>query len=158
MIRGWIMTQIRRGHQFADALSIQNNGLFAENRAPMTRINKTFVLAVLLLFVALGSSGCVYRLTVQQGNLVDQAKVDQIEVGMTRNQVRFLLGTPLVDDAFNRNRWDYLYYVQPGRKPAVERHWITVYFDDNVVTDLKRGIVDDAESQIDLPETPTSTG
>lgn len=120
----------------------------------MTRIKKSIVLATLLLATALGSSGCVYRLNVQQGNLVDQAKVDQVEIGMTRNQVRFLLGTPLVDDAFNRNRWDYLYYVKPGRKPAIEQHWITVYFDENVVTDLKRGAVAGADAETDVAETP----
>ncbi|MEO0998717.1 MAG: outer membrane protein assembly factor BamE, partial [Pseudomonadota bacterium] len=82
---------------------------------------------------------CVYSPTVQQGNLVDQEKVDQIEVGMTRNQVRFLLGSPLVDDPFNRDRWDYLYYVRAGSARSVERHWITVYFDGDTVARLTRG-------------------
>ncbi len=98
-----------------------------------------------LTIVSIALSGCVYRLTVQQGNLVDVEKVEQVAVGMTRNQVRFLLGTPLVDDAFNKDRWDYLYYVKPGRKPATEKHWITVYFEDGKVARLDRGAVENEE-------------
>ncbi len=94
---------------------------------------------VLLLALVMTSSGCVYRLTVQQGNLVDQEKVDQIETGMTRKQVRFLLGTPMIDDPFNKDRWDYLYRITPGRKDTVERRWITVFFDDDVVAKIERG-------------------
>ncbi len=106
-------------------------------------------LLALLMAIAL-SGGCVYSLAVQQGNLVDQEKVDQVALGMTRNQVRFLLGTPLVNDAFNRDRWDYLYYVQQGRKTATDKRWITVYFEDDKVVNLERG--DNAATDEGAPE------
>lgn len=83
-------------------------------------------------------SGCVYRLTVQQGNLVDADKVEQIAIGMTRKQVRFLLGSPMVDDPFHEERWDYIYYVRQGRKDPYEKHWITVYFAGNSVERIDR--------------------
>ena len=65
-----------------------------------------------LLAVAL--QGCVYRVDIQQGNLLDVEQVDQVEVGMTRSQVRFLLGTPMVIDSFDADRWDY---VTPDMAP-----------------------------------------
>ena len=50
-----------------------------------------------------------YRMEIQQGNIFDQSTLDQVKVGMTKKQVRFLLGTPLVSDPFHANRWDYFY-------------------------------------------------
>ena len=71
------------------------------------------------LFAVLLSAGCVYRATISQGNIIKQQDLDQIEIGMTRNQVRFLLGTPMVDDPFHANRWDYVYYLKIGRQDAI---------------------------------------
>lgn len=104
-----------------------------------------FALLLILVVATSLTSGCVYSLAVQQGNLVDQEKVDQVTVGMTRNQVRFLLGTPLVNDSFNRDRWDYLYYIKQGRKQAQEKHWITVYFENDEVINLERGVTEELE-------------
>ena len=64
---------------------------------------------------ALALTACVYRIDIQQGNLLDHVDIDQIEVGMTRSQVQFLLGTPMVADSFHRDRWDYAYYFRRGR-------------------------------------------
>src|SRR5262245_56437250 len=63
-------------------------------------------LAVLL------AAGCVYRPDVQQGNWIEAKTVDQVQPGMTRTQVRYLMGTPMVPDVFDKDRWDYLYYFQ----------------------------------------------
>src|SRR5271170_7491301 len=70
-------------------------------------------------------SGCVYRVNIQQGNYLEGRTVDQLQVGMTRSQVRYLLGTPMVPDAFDKERWDYLYYFKiGGLKRPEERHVI----------------------------------
>ena len=74
-----------------------------------------------ILFFALAASGCVYRMDIQQGNLLDREQVDQVEVGMTRSQVRFLLGTPMVIDSFNADRWDYVYSLRRGHSRTVSR-------------------------------------
>ena len=81
------------------------------------------VLALVLL------AGCVHRIDIQQGNFLDTEDIDRIAVGMTRVQVRSLLGTPMVADPFQNARWDYVYYFKRGRlsKP-VYRHFI-VHFD-----------------------------
>jgi outer membrane protein assembly factor BamE len=82
------------------------------------------MLASLLL-----ASACVYRINVQQGNFLDQAAVEQVKTGMTRSQVRYLLGTPMVADTFDKERWDYIYYLKKGRSRNVDSRRVTVYFD-----------------------------
>ncbi len=84
------------------------------------------------------SSGCVYRANISQGNIVEEEDLDQVEVGMTRNQVRFLLGTPMVDDPFRRNRWDYVYYIKIGRNDATAKRWVTILFDGDTVSEIQR--------------------
>jgi outer membrane protein assembly factor BamE len=93
-------------------------------------------LATLLLATALG--GCVYKMDVQQGNYLEGKAVDQLQVGMTRTQVRYILGTPLVPDVFDKDRWDYLYYFRHGRHRADTPRRVVVYFKDDKVTRLER--------------------
>lgn len=96
-------------------------------------------LTLLLLSSALFSGGCIYQAALSQGNLLNQEDIDQVKVGMTRSQVRFLLGTPMVDDPFHQNRWDYVYFLRVGRKQASFKRWISVYFDGDVVTEFVPG-------------------
>ena len=84
------------------------------------------------------TSGCVYRANIAQGNLIEQEDLDQVEVGMTRNQIRFLLGTPLIDDPFHAARWDYIYYIRIGRNDAAFKRWVTIVFEDDIVTEVTR--------------------
>ncbi len=97
------------------------------------------LLVLALIFSTLAfTSACVYRANIAQGNLIEQDDLDQVEVGMTRNQIRFLLGTPLIDDPFHAARWDYVYYIRIGRKDAAFKRWVTIVFDDDVVTEITR--------------------
>ena len=94
-------------------------------------------LATLVLLATL-LSGCVYRMNVQQGNYLEGKTVDQLQVGMTRTQVRYLLGTPIIPEEFDHERWDYVYYYKGGRwKKPQERH-LAVYFKDDKVTRFER--------------------
>ena len=88
--------------------------------------------------LALAATGCVYRINIQQGNFLDQAAVDQVKAGMTRSQVRYLLGTPMVADSFNKERWDYIYYLKKGRTRHVDSRRVTVYFDGEKVARLDK--------------------
>ena len=69
-----------------------------------------------------------YRIDVRQGNYVSQEMVAKLKKGMTRDQVRFALGTPLLKDMFHDNRWDYVYLFQPGKGQSEERR-LSVFFD-----------------------------
>jgi outer membrane protein assembly factor BamE len=94
--------------------------------------------AVLLL--TLTGSACVYRMDIQQGNLLDPEQVEQVEVGMTRSQVRFLLGTPMVIDSFDANRWDYVYSLRRGHERKVTKQHLVVWFDGDTVTRIEEPI------------------
>lgn len=77
-------------------------------------------------------AGCsfpgVYKIDIQQGNVVSQDMIDQLRPGMTRRQVRFIMGNPLITDTFHANRWDYLYSLQPGGG-ARQQERISLVFD-----------------------------
>ena len=95
------------------------------------------LILVALIFSTLAfASGCVYRANISQGNLVKQENMDQVEIGMTRNQVRFLLGTPLIDDPFHQARWDYVYFIRIGRDAATFKRWVTIAFEENIVAKI----------------------
>jgi outer membrane protein assembly factor BamE len=82
----------------------------------------------------------VYRIDIQQGNLLKDSAIDRVQVGMTRSQVQFLLGTPMVADSFHRDRWDYVYYFHHGRSRDVTRRWIIVYFENERVAKIDHSI------------------
>ena len=100
-------------------------------------IRKIIISLISVATLAL-ASGCVYQAAVSQGNLIDQEDLDQVEVGMTKNQIRFLLGTPMIDDPFHADRWDYVYYLKIGRDDAIEKRWVSVYFEDEKVSEIRR--------------------
>jgi outer membrane protein assembly factor BamE len=84
-------------------------------------------LGIALLVLSL-TAGCVYRMAIQQGNFLEPRSVDKLEIGMTRSQVRYLLGTPMVPDTFDLDRWDYVYYLKKGRVHGPVHRRLTVYF------------------------------
>jgi len=88
----------------------------------------------------------VYRLDIPQGNLVDPANIDQVKIGMEPRQVRYLLGTPLVTDTFNQNRWDYFYSVNTQGKQNVEHH-LSILFEQGRVADIKDRLKDQQAGQ-----------
>lgn len=93
---------------------------------------------LLLLGLVTLTGGCLYRMPVQQGNFLNPDQVAQLEKGMTRPQVRFLLGTPMVPNGFNTDRWDYYYYVDPGRRWPSQTKRLTVHFKDDIVERFER--------------------
>ncbi|MBB6521191.1 outer membrane protein assembly factor BamE [Pseudoteredinibacter isoporae] len=71
----------------------------------------------------------VYTLDIQQGNIITQDMVDQLKPGMTKRQVRFVLGTPLITDTFTPDRWDY-YYSLKDANGKLTKERLTVFFDE----------------------------
>ena len=87
------------------------------------------LVALLLLAGCSSVPSLPYKIEVQQGNVITQEMVDKLKPGMTRSQVRFALGSPMISDAFHDNRWDYVYRLeQEGR--LVEQRKLTVFFED----------------------------
>jgi outer membrane protein assembly factor BamE len=112
---------------------------------------------LLLTLILAGLSACssvrfpgVYRIDVEQGNIVTQELVDQLKPGMSRRQVRFILGTPLLEDTFNQNRWDYPYVKRNGVDVLSQSH-LTVVFEEDSLVEI-RGDYLPEWSQPEIPE------
>jgi outer membrane protein assembly factor BamE len=103
----------------------------------LIRLKQQLSLWMRLIIAASLLSGCVYHIDVQQGNRLEQDDIKEVKLGMTRNQVRFILGTPVVSDPFNTNRWDYVYYYRSGRAKTADQRWLVVFFEDNLVSEIK---------------------
>nr|WP_315596338.1 outer membrane protein assembly factor BamE [uncultured Cupriavidus sp.] len=88
-----------------------------------------------------------YRINIVQGNFVSREAVSQLREGMTRDQVRFLLGTPLLQDVFHGNRWDYYFSFRRGSTPVVQSRQFTVFFDGDKLTKWQG---DDLPSEYEL--------
>ena len=115
-----------------------------------TTSNRRAVSTTAWLLVALcGLEGCVYRPNIQQGNFLEVKDVDQVTAGMTRSQVRYLLGTPMISDPFVGQRWDYIYTLRRGRMRKIDRAHFVVYFEDDKVTRVDK---------LDLPEATSVSG
>src|SRR5512135_3746503 len=84
-----------------------------------------------------------YRPDVHQGNIITQEMVDQLRQGMSREQVRFMLGTPLLTSDFHKHRWDYPYYLNPLKGPVQSRR-LSIFFKDNK---LERFVSDEMPSE-----------
>jgi outer membrane protein assembly factor BamE len=102
---------------------------------------------VLLVAAALALAGCssfstwldAYTIDIQQGNYVSQDMVSQLKIGMSKEQVRFVLGTPLLTDIFHADRWDYVYYHRPpGGK--LQKRGLAVFFKDGKLVQVMRDI------------------
>ena len=106
--------------------------------AARTKLSPRKLSVVLMLATTLLTAACVYRANISQGNLIKQEDLDQVELGMTRSQVRFLLGTPMVDDPFHAGRWDYVYYLKIGRRDANFKRWVSILFTDDKVSEIRK--------------------
>jgi len=117
------------------------------------------LLPCLLLITACSSTPDVssylspYRIDVRQGNFVTQDMVARLKPGMSRDQVRFALGTPLVTDIFHADRWDYVYRFQPGHgEPQVRR--LVVFFVDGKLARVGGDVTAETEATAAAPTAP----
>ncbi|MFT4020247.1 MAG: outer membrane protein assembly factor BamE [Acinetobacter sp.] len=119
----------------------------------MQKIMLTSVLVSTLL------AGCVYKIDIPQGTPLTKAQASQVQVGMTYQQVRFLLGSPTIADPLNPQRWDYVYNYIPGtyakkaKIPAAHGQHLRIYFDDAGVVTKVEGLESVPDNQPGLPPT-----
>lgn len=110
---------------------------YTDHYSYIPRVRRLSLVAAMLVAVAL-TGGCVYRINIQQGNLLDADLIEQVEVGMTRTQIRYLLGTPLVSNPFDKDRWDYFYYFKAGKTREKTTQHFVVFFDGDQVSRVDR--------------------
>src|SRR5512139_4238184 len=98
-----------------------------------------FLISALLLGLVAGCAGNKfgpYHIDVQQGNALDQENVARLKPGLSRSQVRFLLGTPLIVDPFRTDRWDYVYLYYKAGKLTEQKH-ITLFFEGDTLARIE---------------------
>ena len=99
-------------------------------RAP-SLLAMAFAICALLALASCGSNfgfPGVYRINVEQGNVVTEEMIEQLRPGLNRRQVRYIMGTPLIEDSFHRDRWDYRYLLRNGNE-ALSTTQLTLWFD-----------------------------
>ena len=97
---------------------------------------RTFLAAALAAIAAASIAGCglIYKQPIYQGNLMDQSAVEQLQAGMSKQQVKVLLGSPSIADPFHHDRWDYTATRRTERLGEVQVKNFTVYFENDVVS------------------------
>lgn len=123
---------------------------------------RRFFLAISVLTLTVGCVGNstlsafpgVHRLALQQGNIIDQEKLDQLEVGMTKAQAQFVMGTALISDTFDLDRWDYVYRLltETGN---TRQEAVSLYFEDNTLVRIDNH--DESEDSEEIPEAEAKT-
>jgi outer membrane protein assembly factor BamE len=115
---------------------------------------------LLIIFTGIAtliSGGCsrlhlVHRIDVQQGNVVTQEKVNKLELGMNRNQVQFVMGTPMLAGVFHQDRWNYVYYLKPGYEDPQEQQ-IILFFENDTLARIEGSMKPSTEP---LPDEQTT--
>jgi outer membrane protein assembly factor BamE len=101
------------------------------------------LLPISLLISILVLTGCafpgVHRVEVQQGNIIEKGMVEQLQLGMTKSQVRYIMGSPIIADTFNQDRWDYYYSTQTGSR-LKKQESVTIFFINDKVSRIDNNL------------------
>ena len=100
-------------------------------RTSFPRTLSVVSLAVLCLII----TGCFssYRVEIQQGNVISAEQIEKLIPGTPRDEVRFILGTPLIEDPFHAQRWDYFYSLDPAKGEKVTQYRLSIWFEDEKI-------------------------
>jgi outer membrane protein assembly factor BamE len=99
-----------------------------------------FTYLLLILIVTL--SACVYRQDILQGNRIDDKKLVQLEIGMNKVQVEFLLGAPALIDSYHPENWHYIHFVKIGDSGDVDKRVMILKFDKNLLKSIEGSLSD----------------
>ncbi len=97
------------------------------------------VLSIGIAIVTL--SGCLYRMDISQGNRIAPELVSQLQIGMSRKQVEFLLGSPAIVDPFRPDQWHYVYYHKRGKTGEIEKRTMILRFQDDQLSAIEGGLI-----------------
>jgi outer membrane protein assembly factor BamE len=95
-------------------------------------------------FLLIAETGCFqpYRIDVQQGNVVTREQIERLQTGMTRREAQFVLGTPLIEDPFHANRWDYLFSLRQGETGHTNQSHLTLFFEGDSLVEIRYKEID----------------
>jgi len=121
----------------------------------VTRTIACFTLIALLSGCSYFSFPGVHKITIQQGNIINQEMVNQLQPGMTKSQVRFVMGTPLIADTFNQNRWDYFYSLIDRNENEV-RERLVIYFEGDKLARISGDFVPNGAATTAITSEPAT--
>jgi outer membrane protein assembly factor BamE len=98
----------------------------------------TYILLILIVTL----SACVYRQDILQGNRIDDKKLVQLEIGMNKVQVEFLLGAPALIDSYHPENWHYIHFVKMGDSGDVDKRVMILKFDKNLLKSIEGSLSD----------------
>ena len=105
---------------------------------------------LLVLSIALITSGCgiLYKQPIYKGNLLEKTAIDQLQTGMTKQQVQLLLGSPSIEDPFHHDRWDYTATQRTGRLARTEKKNLVLHFENDVLARWEGDYFPEQDEQI----------
>ena len=95
-----------------------------------------FIPSIILATLIIASTGCVYRMDINQGNRINSEVIDQLELGMTRRQVEFLLGEPSIVSMYRPDIWNYVMYHKSGEDGDEQTRVLKLKFEDDLLTEI----------------------
>lgn len=136
---------------------------FLFSRLSRSRISRTFIATVSLTLASCSTVFSylpIYTLEIQQGNIVDQNMVDQLRPGMNKRQVLYIMGSPMLVDAFHKNRWDYIYSDKPKEDEDKVQKEISLFFENDQIVGVRGDMKPSAvpvikpslETTVDVPK------
>lgn len=100
----------------------------------------------------------IHKITIQQGNIINQAMVNKLRPGMKKRQVRFIMGSPMINDTFHTDRWDYVYRIHRSTHEPTEKTRVSLFFKQDALAriegDLRPMPVDDIKKKTEVVEVP----
>lgn len=97
-------------------------------------MHSKFIIVIIISLLSSACSSWVYRIDIPQGNYLDKKRVEKLQLGMTKEQVKFVLGSPVVINSFEKNTWNYIYRFKSGRsdKFNIEKRFTVVFEDEKL--------------------------
>ena len=96
--------------------------------------------AIAIGIASIALSACVYRMDIAQGNRIDASLINQLEIGMSQEQVEFLLGTPAIVDLYQPDQWHYVYYFKKGEDGSIEKRFMKLNFIGGLLATIDGGL------------------
>ncbi len=100
----------------------------------------------------------IHKITIQQGNIVNQAMINKLRPGMGKRQVRFIMGSPMINDTFHTDRWDYIYRIHRSTHKPTEKTRVSLFFKEDKLAridgDMRPMPVEDVEKKTEVVEVP----
>lgn len=103
----------------------------------MLNLNKHLYFFIIFSMLTVFAGCTIHRMDIQQGNVITEETLNKLVVGLDKRKIRGIAGTPLINDPFRTDRWDYVYSFTHGITREKQYSYVTLFFEDDVLVDVK---------------------